>query len=333
MTDAWPTPAPARAFNTSRTGWDDLPNEVRGRIAELAGSPVANVVAAGQGFSPGFAGMVTLADGGRVFAKAVSERLHPFSIELGRREIEVAPWLPEGLRAPRQLWSHDDGDWVLAAWELIDGRAIGDPWTEDDLAAALASVTALAEHRPADGHGFEPFAAKFADLATMWRGLADLPAPERAVALGRSRAVCEWVLRHLDLLCEWESTGLDATAGDALVHADLRADNMVRARTGEVWIVDWPWSCVGAPWIDLCGLLPSVEMQGGGHAHELFAAHPLARGVDHDAVRGLVTMLAGYFVVTSSQPAPEQIPTLRDFQFAQAIPAIRWLQALEPRLA
>jgi hydrogenase nickel incorporation protein HypA/HybF len=41
MTDAWPAPERPRAHNTRRTGWDDLPAEVRVRIGELAGVETA----------------------------------------------------------------------------------------------------------------------------------------------------------------------------------------------------------------------------------------------------------------------------------------------------
>ncbi|NUS74076.1 MAG: phosphotransferase [Corynebacteriales bacterium] len=38
-------------------------------------------------------------------------------------------------------------------------------------------------------------------------------------------------------------------AGATLVHADLRADNILIAPPG-VTLVDWPWASYGAPWLD-----------------------------------------------------------------------------------
>jgi Phosphotransferase enzyme family len=53
-----------------------------------------------------------------------------------------------------------------------------------------------------------------------------------------------------------------AAAGPALLHGDLRADNLLLT-PGRVVAVDWPRACAGAAWVDLLLLLPSVAMQGG----------------------------------------------------------------------
>jgi aminoglycoside phosphotransferase (APT) family kinase protein len=53
-----------------------------------------------------------------------------------------------------------------------------------------------------------------------------------------------------------------AAAGPALLHGDLRADNLLLTPS-RVVAVDWPRACAGAAWVDLLLLLPSVAMQGG----------------------------------------------------------------------
>lgn len=75
--------------NPSRMTWEALPTRVKMRIGELAGSPVIDAGTATSGFSPGFAGVLALADGSRVFVKAMSDADHPHSIWLNRREVHV----------------------------------------------------------------------------------------------------------------------------------------------------------------------------------------------------------------------------------------------------
>ncbi len=71
-----------------------------------------------------------------------------------------------------------------------------------------------------------------------------------------------WAARHLDRLADLEAGWPRATEGATLLHSDLRADNLLLTPT-RVVAVDWPWACVGAAWVDLLLLLPSVTMQGG----------------------------------------------------------------------
>jgi Phosphotransferase enzyme family len=70
-----------------------------------------------------------------------------------------------------------------------------------------------------------------------------------------------WAARHLDRLARLEAAWPQATEGSALLHLDLRADNLLLTPTGVA--VDWPYACAGAAWVDLLLLLPSVAMQGG----------------------------------------------------------------------
>lgn len=127
-----------------------------------------------------------------------------------------------------------------------------------------------------------------------------------------------WALGHLEELAELESGWEAAAAGDTLVHADLRADNILLTDE-RVYVVDWPWACVGPQWFDRVGMLPSVGMQGGPPPHELFT--------DPDpAVTAVVAAMAGYFVRQARQPDPPGLPTVREFQRAQGVVALDWLR-------
>ena len=91
-------------------------------------------------------------------------------------------------------------------------------------------------------------------------------------------------------------------------------------------MVDWPWAGIGAAWVDLLLLLPSVRAQGGPQPEPLFGRHPVTRGVDPDAVTAVLAALAGYLVRESRQPPPPGLPTLRAYQQAHSRPALAWLR-------
>jgi hypothetical protein len=73
-------------------------------------------------------------------------------------------------------------------------------------------------------------------------------------------------------------------------------------------------------------LLPSVAAQGGPDPEELFAAHPSAAGADRAGVTAVLAAAAGYFVEGALGPPVPGIPTLRAFQHAQGVAALRWLR-------
>jgi hypothetical protein len=74
----------------NRPRWGDLPPPVRARISELAGGRVLAAQNCEGGFSPGFASRLTLADGRRVFAKAVDADAWPLQATFHRDEARVA---------------------------------------------------------------------------------------------------------------------------------------------------------------------------------------------------------------------------------------------------
>jgi hypothetical protein len=116
-----------------------------------------------------------------------------------------------------------------------------------------------------------------------------------------------------------------AAEGETLLHSDLRADNLLLTPT-RVVAVDWPWACVGAAWVDLLLLLPSVTMQGGPDPEVIFATHPAAAGADPRAVASALAAWAGFLVGGARLPAPPGLPTLRAFQLGQGVVALDWLR-------
>ncbi|WP_327357351.1 aminoglycoside phosphotransferase family protein [Streptomyces sp. NBC_01304] len=310
----------------ARAPWEDLPASVRDAVVELVGAPVVEAVTQSGGFSPGVAARLRLADGRRVFVKAVSAEANAQSPHMHRAEARNAAALPESVPAPAFLGSHDDGTWVALAFEDVAGRQPQMPWQSDELRRVLDAVAGLGRALtpsplPAP-HAVERLAGAFGG----WQRMLD--------AGDDGAGLDPWTRRNLPALAELAAGWPDATAGDTLAHGDLRADNMLLTDDGRVVFVDWPHAMRATPWFDLLAMLPCVRAQGGPDPEALFAVHPLAEGADPDAVTVTLAALAGYFVRQSRQPAPPGLPTVRAFQGAQGVTALDWLRKrLGPALA
>ena len=341
-----PSTAPL-AIGGHRLTWPELPLALRHALEAAVGSPVVGAVSKEGGFSPALASVLTLADGTAVFAKAVNVSRNEFAVEALRREWVVLAGLPDDVPAPRLRWTFDDGDWVAMVIDAVDGRNPVQPWRSEELERFLEVATVLAR-RLSPSPIPAPVLAEGAASFTNWAALAaERVASERA-ADGRAvadRAVAEpastecataecatpghgaferWWRAHAEQLIALERLWSAAAAGTALLHGDLRSDNVLLTRHGFV-VVDWPAVAIGAPWLDLVFSLPSVAMHGGGDPQELWRRHPLSRGVDPDAVNSALASIAGFFIARSREPAPPLLPTIREFQRAQGAAALAWL--------
>jgi aminoglycoside phosphotransferase (APT) family kinase protein len=133
------------------------------------------------------------------------------------------------------------------------------------------------------------------------------------------------VCTRLDELAAIEASWTAAAAGDSLVHTDLRADNILLTPHGVVF-VDWPHARIGAPWLDLLFMLPSVAATGTDPG-EVWAAYPPARAADPDAVTAVLVAQTGFFLYHSLLPPPPNLERVREFQRVQGEAAMRWVEA------
>jgi aminoglycoside phosphotransferase (APT) family kinase protein len=279
------------------------------------GSPVVESVTQPKGFSPGLAARLKLADGRRVFIKAVSEKANPDSPGIHRREAQILAALPASAPVPRLLWTYDEDGWVALCLEDIDGRHPVEPWADSELDLVLEALKGLARSlTPSPITTDQTAADAFARMINGWQA---------ALARGEER-LDEWCIRNLDRLARLEAQAPDSARGETLLNFDVRADNLLIA--GErVYVLDWPWARTGAWWIDIVCMLPSVAMQGGPSPAEILSRVDMS-GVRRQSVDAVVCALAGYFVVRSLEPPPPGLPTVRAFQAAQGRPAIAWLR-------
>jgi aminoglycoside phosphotransferase (APT) family kinase protein len=306
----------------NRLVWADLPDHVRNGIEGVLGAPVVETTSEPGGFSPGLAARVVLADGRRMFVKAVNSARNVESVRLLSSEARILAALADvDLRPPVAVpalrGQYVNGDWIALLITEVDGRTPAIPWRTAELDRVVDAVQMLGECLTPAPLAAPAMTEAYATVMNQWRTLAgsrDMPAglPPRAVS-------------NLDRLAELEAGWPVAAAGNTLLHLDLRADNLLLA-DDEVFVVDWPHACVGAAWVDLLVMLPSVIMQGGD-PERCWRRYPAGRDIAADQVHAVLAALAGYFAVSATRPAPPELPRLRGFQRAQGDAALSWLRA------
>jgi hypothetical protein len=203
------------AGSKRRVRWNELSRSVRRTIESIAGAPVVANRNCRGGFSPGLAARLTLANGQRVFAKAVDGREWPSEIDAYRAEARTSAVLPRTVPAPRLIGSDDDGQWVVLVFEDVDGHEPAQPWRRvelDRVVSAIGDVRApieLPRDHPRLGG---------------WREVGE-----------RLEEVFPWAADRRAELIDLADEGLEAARGDSLVHFDLYAHNVLLTSSRCSW--------------------------------------------------------------------------------------------------
>jgi aminoglycoside phosphotransferase (APT) family kinase protein len=305
-----------------RVAWEQVPGPVRAAIEGVCGARVAQAQTQAGGFSPGLAARVRCENGARFFVKAVSAQANPDTPGLHRQEGRVLGALgpliaSRHLPIPRLHGMVEQPPWVALVLEDVAGRQPALPWRAAELAQVVAVLDDLAD-------ALTPAPVAVPDVTerlgkfTGWRTLAASPSQER---------LDQWSRQHLELLADMEPAWAEHVAGDTLLHADIRADNLLIAGRGPV-VVDWPWACRGAAFVDVVLFAPSVAMQGGLLPADLIASSRCGRAAGREALAALACGMAGYLTERALRPPPPGLPTVRAFQAAQGAVTRRWLAEL-----
>lgn len=308
-----------RGEGGGRAQWGDLPERVRGAVARVLGSPVVRAASQAGGFSPGSADRVVTATGRRAFVKTLDGGRYPGSDDFHRREARVLGALPAGLPVPALLALVEQDGWVTLVTEDVDGDTPALPWRLPAVEAALDALGSLAA-APLPPALRELLPRADVDVAHDFAGFERLlgdPWPD----LARTHP---WAAARLEPLVDLARRGVEVLEGDALVHGDVRADNLVQRRDGTVVVVDWPHAMVGSPLFDVVGLLLNVRLSGSDVDVDGLLAERLP-GADDDATAVLAGM-AAYFTDAGRQLPVPGLPALRAFQAAQAEVALAWLR-------
>ncbi|MEZ0578938.1 hypothetical protein [Nocardioides sp. MH1] len=299
-------PLPTRiphGHTARRLEWVYLPPHIRGEIERRVGSPVVEASSRPSGFTPGFASVLTCADGSRHFVKAASQKAQRMFADAYREEARKLALLPDGVPAPRLRWLHDADDWVVLGFEYVDGRAPARPWVPDELAAASAMAVEVAALLTPAPKGIDRAVDEFAEWPGHWDRV-DHPRAADCAALAARYA--------------------DVVDGDTLVHTDIRDDNLLVRPDGTVVMCDWNWPVVGAAWLDSLFLL--IGPRGDGldvEAH--IAAHPLLASVPPESIDVALALVLGYFSVSAALPVPPTSPHIRAAQAWQRDVLHDWL--------
>lgn len=275
--------------------------EVVARAAALLGGEAAEWMRVENRIaSPNERWLIRLADGRSAFAKAGFDEQ---SGEWIRAEHRVYAAV-EGTFMPRLLGFADGAQPVLVL-EDLSAATWPPPWTPELVAAAKAALAELAATPPPAGL---PPIGEDRELADGWERVAADPEPFLALGLC-SRAWLEAALPALR-----EAAAAAPLAGGALLHVDVRSDNLC-LRDGRVVLVDWNQAAVGNPLVDAVFFAPSLAMEGGPPPEEL---------VLPGAAPGLVALLAGFFACRAGLPSPDWGPHLRPLQRGQLEIGLPW---------
>lgn len=299
-----------------RIRWAQLPEALRAATESALGAEVVAEVAQAGGFSPGLASRLQLGNGERVFMKAINGDRNPHAPGLYRREAAIMTTFPPAVPAPALRWYFDDGDWVALVLDDIDGHSPTEPWTPHELDRVVGALNELAARLTPSPAVVPDIRDDLAENYRSWRRLA---------AAGDTAGLPAWAAQNLSLLADLEEGWTTAAAGDTLLHADLRADNILLTPT-RVAFVDWPYAVHGAPWLDLLLLLVSVAATSPINPEQVWSVHPVSRTAQREGVNAVLAAAAGDFTYCSLQPSPQNLPGLRAHQHEKATAALRWLR-------
>ena len=318
----------------SRTGvepkptWATLPIEVR-RATEVAlGATVRRAARVWGGYTPTPTYRLSLADGRRAFFKAVGPADNEFARAAHLREERVyreladviTPWAPSFHGA----FHHDD--WMAILLEDL-GPKSAPPWTPGlarrvsrDLGAFHLSTL----DRPLPAFLPRPDAYLLTERR-LWGWVRDESslAPVAGLAGSRSADARRWLEDAYPALARASRRLLDVGGPLALVHQDVRSDNL-RWVGGRLRLVDWPHVAVGPAEDDAAAFAQSVAVEGGPDPERLMEWYAERAPVRPEVLDASVASLASFFAFHSPQPDIPGLPRLRSFQRRQLRVTLAW---------
>jgi Phosphotransferase enzyme family len=216
-----------------------------------------------------------------------------------RREHETYLAL-RGPFIPTLLGFSDDGVVPVLAIEDLSDAEWPPPWTAERVDSVLECLGLV--HLASPPSHLEPIQAD----PMGWAEIVRSPVPFLALGL----CTPDWLTAAIGIL---ESAARRAPiAGDALLHLDVRSDNLCFRGRSAV-LVDWVAAVVGNPDLDVAFWLPHLEAEGG----------PPPEAILPDAPE-LAAWVAGFFCSRAGEPGIPDAPHVRPLQLMQARTALPW---------
>jgi hypothetical protein len=278
------------------------PEDMERVAAALRARPVSWHSATRGGQTAAARWLVTMPDGTGAFVKlgaTLESAAWVRDEHLAYVQLRGRPFLP------RMIGWHDDGERPVLVIEDLSTARWPPPWDAPAVDAVLACLSEVHStppptDLPAIGqHGLE--------LHGSWRTVAADPEP----LLGLGLCDPAWLETALPAL--EEATAAAGIDGEALLHMDVRSDNLC-VRDGRALLIDWNWACVGDPAFELASWLPSLHAEGG----------PPPESVLPEPAPEFAALLAGYFCSHAGLPPIPEAPHVRDMQLQQARTALPW---------
>jgi hypothetical protein len=270
-------------------------------LKRLRAEPVAWGPVTTAGYTPARRWVVTLANGATAFLKVATDEQTASWLRDEHVAYSVlggAPFLPNYLG-----W-YDDGSAPVLALEDLSNATWPPPWTAEAIDAVRRTLAEVHDTPPYEG--LPRADDDHLGLREGWGEIALDPAP--FLALGLCSA--GWLERHLDDLDR--ASRAAPLGGDALLHLDVRSDNLCIDQ-GRARLVDWNWTSVGNPDVDLLSWLPSLQVEGGPAPDDLVSGHG-----------EIAAALAGFLCSHAGRPTIPTAPRVRPAQLAQARTALPW---------
>lgn len=267
------------------------------QLADLLGVKVEGpMVAVGRGYTPAIRRLARLADGRRVFVKAAT---NTSTAQWLRDEQRIYSRLSAPFLAQRIAFA--DGERPVMVLEDLSEAHWPPAWRPGDVGAVRAAMAAISAHSPDHIPPIDP-----STFQTGWQTVAAAPAPFLSLGL----VSAQWLSHALpSLIAATLSVDL---SGDALLHCDLRSDNLC-LRDGKALLIDWNYACLGNPDFDIAFWLPSLATEGGGLPESILPEAP-----------GLAALVSGFFACRAGLPLIPQAPRVRHIQQAQLSAALPW---------
>jgi hypothetical protein len=299
----------------NRARWHQLPRSIRTAIEQLIGGTVSHARNCPGGYSAGLASVLTMADGQQAFVKGIDADRWPTDATFYRAEARVSAALPATISAPRLLGTFDDGQWIVLAFEAVDGIEPPQPWNEADLARVVDAVVHQSRACTPSPISLPHDHPRLGGWAVVNHN------PSYLLELARHSL---WAVDHIAQLIQLERHGLAAAQGDSLVHFDLSPHNILLT-PDRIVFVDWPGARLGAPVIDLIMLLSSAPP--GRIDRELVLDNHYPPGTTApETVDTILAAHAGCLIRGGVSPKPPGLEPIATIELRLGLSALTWLR-------
>jgi hypothetical protein len=252
-----------------------------------------------RGYAMAYHAIAEFDDGSTAFVKAGAEEITSQFLrdELRLYRAVQAPFMP-------RLLGYDEAEPPFLVLEDLSDWRWPPPWDDEAIAQVRAALAALWRIPPPEW--VPSIAAEGEWILGGWAAIEADPTP--FLSLGLCSA--DWLDHALPALrSAAESAPIE---GEALVHLDVRSDNICLTERGAV-LVDWNLVHIANPDLDLAAWAPSLHLEGGPPPEDVVPNAP-----------GLAAGLAGFFASRAGLPPPSTAPKVREIQRAQLEVALPW---------